>query len=159
MDKSIKKISDLYIKTIEKNQPHIIDQLIEMDQQAFGEGGLDEWTMVPILRHGRIVALYHGKQIIGGAQFLRDWDDMHKAYLYGVSIAKEHRGKKFGTYFLKLCFNQLKEENFDTIELTVDPDNHRAIRVYQKKLGFKIMDERKNEYGKGEDRIIMQVKI
>jgi ribosomal-protein-alanine N-acetyltransferase len=159
MDKNIKELQNLHIKIIKKNDPYVIGRLIELDKQAFNEGGLDEWTMVPIMRHGRIIALYFSDEIAGGAQFIKDWDNVNKAYLYGISIAKEYRGKGFGTKFLKLCFDELRKEGIDTIELTVDPKNYPAIRVYEQKMGFKIINEHKNEYGKGEHRIVMELNI
>lgn len=159
MDKNIKEISNIHIKIIKKNEPHVISRLIELDKQAFNEGGLDEWTMVPIMRHGRIMALYYNDEIAGCAQFIKDWDNEKKAYLYGVSISEEYRGKGLGTWFLTSCFDELKKEGIKIIELTVDPKNHPAIRVYEQKMGFKIINEQKNEYGEGEHRLVMELNI
>jgi [ribosomal protein S18]-alanine N-acetyltransferase len=171
MDKNIREITNpeelrkykdektLYTKIIHKKDKEILDKLILIEEQAFGDAGLDEWVMVPFIRHGRIIALYYGDEIIGGAQFLKDWDHTENAYLYGIGIEKKYRGQGYGTWFLKSCIEELKKEGIKNIELTVDPRNSVAIKVYQEKLGFKITDERKHEYGSGEHRTVMELDL
>lgn len=156
MDKMLNP-SELIIKKIKKNDPKLLEELIDIDRQSFGDAGLDEWGLVPIIRHGRIYALYYQENIAGAAQFLKDWEEPQKAYLYGVGIKEKYRGKGLGTWFLKTCFEQLKDEGIRRIELTVDPANQSAIRVYQEKIGFQKKEERKNEYGEGEHRIVMEL--
>jgi|SRR5690554_3032573 len=158
MDKGLKD-SDLRVAVVDRTDPRTIQELIDIDRQSFGDAGLDEWGLIPILRHGRIYALHYGNEIAGMAQFLKDWDEPRKAYLYGVGIKERYRGKGLGTWFLRTCFQQLRHEGLGWVELTVDPDNDSAIRVYQEKIGFQKLEERKNEYGEGEHRVVMELEL
>ncbi len=132
-----------------------VDRMIEIEGQAFGEGGLNVWTLVPLLRHGRVFALRDAQEIIGGAQFLRDWDDPTHAYLVGIAVDGRYRGRGLGTRFLDECLTVLKCEGIASVELTVDAANAPAVRVYREKLGFDTLEIRKGEYGVGVDRVVM----
>jgi len=143
------------IEQVKKIEPQIIQRLVQLDKEAFAEGGMNEWHLVPIIRHGRVYVLKQGKEIIGSIQYLLDWDCRQKAYMVGVSIAKEFQGLGLGTKFIKESFRALAKEKITEVELTVDGDNAPAVKVYEGKLGFKVTDSRKNEYGDGEDRLVM----
>ena len=132
------------------------ERMIEIEAQAFGEGGLNIWTLMPLIRHGRVFALRDGQQIIGGAQFMRDWEDNARAYLVGIAVDSQYRGKGLGTRFLGDCMDALKREGVTQVELTVDAANKPAVRVYREKLGFDTIEVRKSEYGPGVDRVVMQ---
>lgn len=133
-------------------------RFIELESEAFGSGGLNEWTLVPLIRHGRVYAAWENNQVIGLIQYMLDWDKPGRAYMVGVSMTKAVRGKGFGTVFIKKTLERLAAENLTEVELTVDPGNQAAIHVYEK-LGFTAKEIRKDEYGKGEDRIIMLLSL
>ena len=57
---------------------------------------------------------------------------------------------------LKETLQILSEENIISVELTVDPQNKAAISVYDRKLGFVIVGQLADEYGKGINRIVMK---
>ncbi len=142
-------------KMIRDVKPELLKMLVQFDKENLGAGGLDEWSMVPAIRHGRVFARFDNEKLVASAQFLRDWDNPHLAYLIGVSVAKDSRGKGLGTELLKESFIQLRSDGITEIELTVSPDNHQAIDVYQRKLGFVVREFRPNEYGDGEDRLAL----
>ncbi len=73
----------------------------------------------------------------------------------GVSIARELRGRGLGTTFIRASLQALRQENIAEVELTVDPDNRSAIKVYAEKLGFAAKGMRLDEYGAGENRLVM----
>ena len=131
------------VNRIEENEPRTIARLVEIERQAFGDGGLDAWTLVPLLRHGLVLSLHDGNELVGGAQFIRDWTDPARAYLVGIAVDKAHRGKGLGTAFLAACLKVLEKEGIRVVELTVDPANAPARKVYQDKLGFSVTGERK----------------
>ncbi len=147
------------IEHVKENNINTVLRLIEIEKQAFGEAGLDEWNLVPYIRHGKVIALWADNKIVGGAQFIRDWDDVSRAYLVGIAIDSAYRGKGLGTSFLAKCIELLKAEGIKYVELTVDSDNTGAVNVYKKKLGFVTTGNRKDEYGAGEDRLVMELKL
>jgi ribosomal protein S18 acetylase RimI-like enzyme len=114
--------------------------------------------MVPLVRHGKVFYIEENEKVIGSAQFMMDWNDHSRAYLVGISISKDCQGKGCGTVLLGDSMKSLSSMGIEKIELTVDPTNKRAIAVYEK-LGFMINGVRKDEYGKGIDRVIMEAKL
>lgn len=142
---------------IRTNDEAMINRIKEIDRQAFGDAGLDEWAIVPLIRHGRVMALRYQGEIAGSALFFRDWDSPTRAYLFSIAIDKRFRGQGLGTRFLKGCLSMMDKEGIHYVELTVDAANHQAVKVYQEKLGFKTVGQRENEYGEGEDRLVMEL--
>ncbi|MHB1405782.1 MAG: GNAT family N-acetyltransferase [Desulfitobacteriaceae bacterium] len=137
----------------------LIQRLVQLEIEAFGVGGLNEWHLIPLIRHGRVYAVRKNQEVVGLVQYMLDWDNPRKAYMMGVSIAKEVRGQGLGTELIKKSLQELANENIQEVELTVDPANVAAIRVYEEKLGFFAKKLRTDEYGKGENRIVMTLSL
>ncbi|MCE5284992.1 MAG: GNAT family N-acetyltransferase [Pelosinus sp.] len=144
------------IKTVDLTA---LQRFIELESDAFGTGGLNEWTLVPLIRHGRVYAAYQAGEVIGLIEYILDWNNPQRAYMMGVSMAKKVRGQGLGTVFIAKTLQILADDGINEVELTVAPDNQAAIYVYQKKLGFTAKKIRKEEYGKDEDRIIMLLSL
>ncbi|QDR79662.1 GNAT family N-acetyltransferase [Sporomusa termitida] len=137
----------------------IIRRLVELEADAFGAGGMNEWQLVPLIRHGHVYVTRKAGEVIGAVQYMLDWHNPKKAYMIGVSIAKEQRGQGVGTGFIKETFTPLAAEGIEEVELTVDPANAAAVKVYKGKLGFTVTEFRRDEYGDGEDRLVMKLSL
>ena len=61
-----------------------------------------------------------------------------------MSLHKNYRGLGIGTTLLNQFLNNLKEEGYSKISLSVQKENY-AVKLY-KKAGFIIIDETKEEY-------------
>jgi len=147
------------IELVRTLQPELVTRLVQLDKEAFDEGGMNEWHLVPMIRHGRVYIYKRNKKVIGSIQYLLDWENPSKAYMYGVSIAQEFRGQGIGSELLIETLKTLFRENIKEVELTVDPNNARAVKIYESKLGFKVTDTRQNEYGEGENRLVMILSV
>ena len=137
----------------------MLQRMVQLEIEAFGNGGLNEWHLVPFIRHGRVFLASDKDVAVGLIQYMRDWDNPRKAYLIGVSVAKAWRGQGVGTKLIQTSLEALKEENVAEVELTVDPENKGAIKVYVEKLGFMIKETRVSEYGADEDRVVMTLSL
>lgn len=133
----------------------LLKGLVLLEADAFGSGGLNEWHLVPLIRHGRVFVAREQQQALGLIQYLRDWNNPYKAYLMGVSVAKEMRGKGLGTLLIRTSLQFMKKEDIEEVELTVDPENVGAIKIYSEKFGFEVKCTRADEYGAGENRLVM----
>ena len=89
------------------------------------------------------------------AYFMRDMADISVAYLMSVAVLPVFRGQNVGTALLNYAFSNLKRYGITRVLLTVDPANFSALSVYREKMGFTVLDSSKDEYGPGEDRLIM----
>jgi ribosomal-protein-alanine N-acetyltransferase len=137
-----------------RNDQAIIDKLTEIEEEAFGEGGLNEWGLAPLIRHGAVYIVFQAETPVGVIEYLRDLDNPAQAYLYGLAVDVEYRGRGLGKKLLTYSLQQLMKTGIKEVELTVEPDNEPAINLYQQH-GFKKVDYRADEYGPGEDRIVM----
>jgi ribosomal-protein-alanine N-acetyltransferase len=147
------------ITVLKSNQIDIINKLTKIEKEAFGEGGLNQWGLVPMIYHGLVYVIWLDKEPVGLAEYIRDMEDLEKGYLYGLAISKRHQGKGFGSKLLDYSLRDLSKREIKKVELTVDPNNQNAVYIYQHKFGFNKIDYRKNEYGLGEDRLIMELKL
>lgn len=144
------------VELIQRIKPGIIKQLVDIETNNFGgDAGLNEWTLVPLIRHGRVFVYWHEDKPVGLCQYMRDWEQPWKAYLVGISINAQVRNRGYGTSLLRESFSYLASENVREVELTVSPGNLEAIVLYQEKLGFMVVDFWEHEYGPGQHRVVM----
>lgn len=83
---------------------------------------LDEWGMVPQIRHGNVYVLKEKDkpQVFGLAIFMRDWDTDDTVYLFDYAIKEDLQGYGLGYEFLKTIAENLVEQDFNIMSLTVD---------------------------------------
>lgn len=154
-------VKDLKVYLVQDFDLKLLRRIVNFGLDIFGELGMDEWGLVPQIRHGNVFILKEEgkKAIIGLAILMRDWEDYYKAYLFDYAISEEFRGHGFGYEFLKIIVENLAEQGFDKMSLTVDVENKAAIRLYEDKVGFESVLLKIDEYGKGHDRYIMELDI
>lgn len=56
-----------------------------------------------------------------------------------ISIEKSHRGKGLGSKLMISLIEKVKDTNYKSLMLSVDPENTNAVELY-KKLGFLVLD-------------------
>ena len=135
-----------------------IEQIIEIEKEAFGEsGGVDEWILKPLIRYGKVFILVIEKDVIGVAEYMRSYDG-EGIFLYGFSIKKEYRKCGYGKKMLEESMKVFKKNRIKKMGLTVSLENIEAIKLY-KKMGFEMKELLKDEYGKKIDRFYFEREI
>lgn len=136
----------------------LLKRMVNFGLNIFGELGMDEWGLVPQIRHGNVYILKEKEkpQVIGLAILMRDWDENKKVYLFDFAIKEEFQGHRLGYEFLKVIAENLVEQGYEILSLTVDTENESAIYLYKDLIGFKIIELNENEYGEGEHRYYME---
>jgi len=154
-------IGHLTVYLVQDYSNQFLRRMVEFGIDLFGELGMDEWGLVPQIRHGNVFVLKEEdkKKLIGLAILMRDWEDSEKVYLFDYAIAEELQGQGLGYHFLKVIIKNLDEQGFKRVGLTVDTENASAIKLYKDKIGFKILEMNADEYGKSHDRYIMELEI
>lgn len=158
----IEGIDELKINLLKDFDVDILKKAIEFEDELFGELGMDQWGIVPQIRHGNVYVLNETDEksdLYGIAIMMRDWDDLDQAYLFDFAIAEEYQNKGLGTEFLRIIANHLSNQDFGKISLTVDPENEPAVHVYKNKLGFEILETSQHEYGENVERFIMKLDL
>jgi ribosomal protein S18 acetylase RimI-like enzyme len=146
------------IEAVQEIDDCLRDTMIAIDEEAFGPGSLNEWSLPPFLNYGRIYLARFNGEPAGIAELMRDWHETDLVYLYGIAVAEEYRGHKVGTDLFRFVLEDLAKFGFKRMRLTVHPDNQWAIHIYESKFGMYKIKLLKNYYGFGEDRWLMEWK-
>lgn len=142
------------VRQVVENNLTLVNELVAIEEEAFGRGGLNEWGLPPLIYHGAVYIIEINSNPAGIAEYMRDMEEEKTVYLYGLAVAKECRGQGLGKQLLKESLQEMKEKGIKQVELTVDPANDRACTLYRN-FEFEEVERRKDEYGVGEDRLIM----
>lgn len=130
--------------------------MLGIDEEAFGPGSLNEWSLTPFLHYGRVyLARFNGKPV-GIAELMRDWRDQELVYLYGYAVTPEYQGNGVGTTLFRYILDALPRAGFSRLQLTVHPENQTAIHIYEDKFQMKRLRFLKGYYGPGEDRWLLE---
>ncbi len=141
---------------IETPSPQLVDEIALLEEANFGRGGLNEWHLPFIIRHGRLYALESSGKILGAASLIRDWDHDAKAYLVDFAIVKGRQKEGLGRLLLKGILEEMEQEGTEVLELTVAEENSSATNLYER-FGFCRVDFLKDEYGQGQDRWLLRL--
>ncbi len=148
-----------FFKEINEIDYSVIYQVQEIETEAFGEGAMNEWFLVPFIRYGKVYVLMNSDgEVVASAEYMRDFSNPQMAYLFALSVKQPLRGQGLGTKLMQKSLAKLKEEGIELVKLTVGPENGRALRLYRK-LGFIQAEFCPNEYGQGEDRLVLQKQL
>ncbi len=150
----------LTFTVLEKPDVNILADILDIEREAFGDGALNEYVVVPLMRYGKIYAAVDEEgTAVACAYFMADINNPDNAYLMSVAVLPDFRGQNVGTALLEYALDGLKEYGISKVTLTVDPSNFTALSVYREKLGFTVIDSVRDEYGEGEDRLVMAKEI
>ncbi len=149
-DKAIK------IEMVKEVDEYLREIMLLIDEEAFGLGSLNHWSLPPFLHYGRIyLARYYGKPV-GVAELMRDWRDPCLAYLYGYAVAQEYSGKGIGTTMLRHILEALPRSGFTRLQIVVQPENKAALHICEEKFRMKRVEFLENYYGPGEGRWLLE---
>ncbi len=151
-------MQELTVERLSEFDMQLLDELSQVEAEAFGEGGLNHWTFPVFIRHGAVFVLKCGDVLCGVADVLRDWKDPELAFVVGFTIREGRRGMGFGAQFLHELLHRLHNDGIKMIQLTVDPGCKQAISIYRK-AGFKQVAELADEYGPGIDRLLFELDL
>ena len=133
-----------------------ISRIIDIEREAFGDGALGDYIIVPLVRHGKVyIAVDEENTAIACAYFLRDMGNVSLAYLMSVAVQPVFRGHDVGTALIEFALSHLKRFGIAKVQLTVDPANFKALAAYREKLGFTVSDTASGEYGASDEKLIM----
>lgn len=130
----------------------ITELLVELEREAFQDSGLSVFEIPAFALFGRIYVFKVDEEVAGHAILARFFDK-NSVFMFSFALRPKFRGKKLSKKFMEMLLGDLKH-TFDSIYLTVRPDNLPALKVY-KDFGFQVVEKVMDFYGKNEDRIVM----
>ena len=134
-----------------------IENIEKLEKECFGDGGINMWVLKPFAKYGKIYWLKKDNEIKAFCEIIMGWD-RKTAYIFSFGVNKDEQKKGFGYKLMQLIIEKLKSENVEKIELTVYPLNKSGVKLYEK-CGFIVEKSMENEYGNGESRYLMGLKL
>ena len=132
-----------------------IQEIIEIEKEAFeGEGNVDLWIIKALIRYGLVFVVKTDDKIVSIIEYMQSFNKK-SVFLYGISTLKEYRHRGYATFLIEETEKYLKSLDFESIELTVAPENKIARTMYKK---HKYIEEKflKDEYGEKIDRYVLK---
>jgi ribosomal protein S18 acetylase RimI-like enzyme len=126
--------------------------LVELEREAFQESGLSIFEIPAFALFGRIY-LFKVDGEVAGHSILARFFEKDSAFLFSFALRTQFRGRKLSKKFMEMLLDELRSV-FDSVYLTVRPDNVPALKLYRD-FGFQIVEKVRDFYGKNEDRLIM----
>lgn len=146
------KLEVLRLHTVTFNQ---VKEIAALEAETFGHGGLNEWHLPVIIRHGYLFVGQLDSKIIAALSAIRSTKPK-TVFIFDFTVDKNYRQKGYGRQLLAYVLEQFKKEGLKTVQLTTAPENKAALALYQS-LGFQQQAFLKNEYGLRIDRFLMEL--
>lgn len=137
---------------------YYIDLIGSKQAQYMANLFLSKEAITKLISNSAIFKLVvNNNTILGFTEYLLEDNRVFLSKLY---VSKEYRNKGIGKLMLEDCIKYAKENNKDSIYLTVNKGNTNSIEIY-KHIGFKIIDSVINDIGNNYymDDYIMELSI
>lgn len=118
------------------NDWEILNQVAAIDQAAFGLDGVSVFNLAQFARCRSIYCMkVDGKVVAETVVFKTNFDD--GALIFGFAVLGESQGKGYGTALLEHVIKKCEELGIAYLELTANPENNAAMKLYVKNGGFR----------------------
>lgn len=148
--------NQIRINQINLSNFDLYQKVLDIDKNSFKDVTITIWTLESFARFGRLLGIFLDNSLIGFAIIMRVLDDNNSSYIVEMAVEKKYNNQGYGTKLLQEVIDQLKKIGISRVLLHVDPRNFNAIHIYTDRFNFKICEYRENEYGMGEDRLLME---
>lgn len=137
---------------------HILRQVADIDAQAFGTDGISVFNLSQFTRSGAVFCLLDADRVLAEAVLLRNIHD-DGAVVFGFAVDNACQGKGIGAILIRHLIDMAARSGIAYLELTVNPDNLAAKRLYMEKAGFYKKAELSDHPQKGEPRWLMHLDL
>lgn len=134
----------------------LLMKICETEKSIFGDGALNQWHMPYVSRHGLVLALVEGEEVLGASESIRSMSAGDMAFVVGLWVAQERRGQGLGRLLINETVSRLRAKGYETVSLTCSPQNLAGKRLYES-CGFREAGTLFEEYGPGEDRVLYKL--
>ncbi len=147
------------IQRITRIQDPRVQKILELEKEAFGSGAMHAYGLFPLVETQLVYVFEEQQEILGWALVLNQVGRVGAAWLFSYGVAKGHRGRGVGRQGFPLLKDELAGLGFETLGLTVGPENQAALKIYtegETLLQKKLVSE---YYGAGEDRLLLEISL
>lgn len=133
-----------------------IARVVDLENVSFHGNGEDIYTLAMITKVGWIIATKNDNEILTGAIEVLPTRNPNEAFIHGLCIREEDRGKGIGAKLMQKTLKLLEEEcGIKRFSATVSPTNGPSLNILMNKNGFEGTSFYPNFYGRGEDRLFV----
>ncbi len=133
----------------------LLQEISKIDNEAFGVDGITVFNLFQFAKAGGVFAFISNNEIVAEVILLRSFKD-DKAVFLGFAVKKSFRCKGYGKKLLKHCLDFLQKEKIRCVELTVNPDDRVAMKMYSDRFGFRKICDLSDHPEKKQKRILLQ---
>ncbi len=144
---------------IKERDYDLVEQLVQMESDVYGEDALDVFELIAMLRHARVYVAVEYDEVLGSVYFMRNFDDPERAFLHSINIVDAKQNPNLATALLNIAFADMKVSGIFYVEVNVDPSNYRALKIYREQLGFLASDSMQGGLLGGEEILMLQKEL
>jgi ribosomal protein S18 acetylase RimI-like enzyme len=135
--------------------------ILELERLSFAHAGerFSPRTIRCLIRNPRAISLVaesDGRLLGWASGFVGYRGPSHWGRVYGLAVHAESRGRKVGQILLLHLIKALHKRGTQNIFLEVRPDNHAALKLYEKQ-GFAACQTLPHFYGEGKPALRMKL--
>ncbi len=143
---------------IKERDYDLVEQLVRLEEEQ-GDSALDVFDLIAMLRHSRVYVAVEYDEVLGVVYFMRNFDNPDKVFLHSINIINPQATPNLASSFLNIAFADMKTFGIKTVEVNVDPQNYRALKIYREQLGFFPNESFQNEFLNGEEILMLQKEL
>ena len=143
------------IETIRWPGAELLAELSRYEHEAFGPTGLRSFDLALVAWTGRLYAGRVDGHLAAGCQLVRILDRPHMVWVVGFYVRPAWQRLGLGRRMLEHVVADLPTIGARGIELTVVPENSRALHLYFS-AGFQHVGEVPEMYGPEEHRVMLR---
>jgi ribosomal protein S18 acetylase RimI-like enzyme len=150
---------ELSIAEVSEHDPSLLPVLSELDLLSYAEPTFSRYTLGGLMRFGRIYVIRADDLIIGVCHTFRSFADPDEMVIFNMALRPGWRGHGLGSRLLVGVLERMKAAGARRVALAVASNNHRAIRVYRAKFGFRQEDILENEFNTGQSYHLLRLDL
>ncbi|MBU1109257.1 MAG: GNAT family N-acetyltransferase [Candidatus Riflebacteria bacterium] len=137
----------------------ILRQIADIDAQAFGTDGISVFNLSQFTRSGSVFCLIDDKnKVVAETVLLRNIHD-DGAVVFGFAVDETRHGQGLGAILMRYLVRLAIDSGLAWLELTVNPNNLAAMKLYMEKSGFYKMAELSDHPQKMEPRWLLRLDL
>ncbi|MTI95134.1 MAG: GNAT family N-acetyltransferase [Firmicutes bacterium] len=141
------------IRTVE---PDDFRHLLMIEAESF-TGGYSPYflKMAPTLFGNTSLLAIKGRSPLGYIMCAREQGNPGRAWIMSLAVRPKARNQGLGEKLLVQTLDILKAEGVQDVKLSVEPDNHTALGIYQRH-GFTACKTVDDFFGPGQHRLLLK---
>lgn len=133
--------------------------ILSMMEMCFKESSHNIYIFRLIADYGRIFVTYHEDIPICAIETIKNWDNPTEVQIISVATHPNFQSQGIGSFTAKKMISWLADRGINSIGIRIPPGPTAMLRIFKERLGFNVINERKEYYGPNQNRLYLQKKL